>query len=133
MPKLLFINEILQSIDFTHVPPSRYLFQGADLDKCAASDTLDSSSDNASLNHNPECEGSSLCNNESKQPDLEGCKSTTTTEELSLQEQEKASNIKLPTNHQASSITETNRISTNHNETVVDDTNEPLNKKPKLD
>ena len=115
-------------VDFTHVPPSRYLFQGADLEKCATTDTLDSS-DNAALSHNPECKGSSTCINEGRQPDAEGCDGTAI-EKLSSQEKS-TDIIKLPTSHQASSTTETkitDEISSNHNEAC-----EPLNKKPKLD
>ena len=127
------LSEITIFVDFTHIPPSRYLFQGADLEKCATNDTQDSSSgssDNASLNHNAECEGPSTCINESRQPDIEGCDGTTT------EGQENSTDIKSPASLQASSTTvtkDTDEISYNHNEAVLHDMCEPLNKKPKLD
>lgn len=124
--------EITIFVDFTHVPPSRYLFQGADLEKCTTTDTLDSSgsSDNAPLNQDPEYKGPSTCTDEGQQCDIEGCDGTAIE---GLSPQEKSTDIKSPTSHQASSTTETKNTSSDHNEAVLHDTCEPLNKKPKLD
>lgn len=133
---MLVQSEILLFVDFTHVPPSRYLFQGADLEKCTTSDTLDSSSgssENASLNHNLECEGSSPCINNGRQPDVEGCDGTAVEK---LSSKEKPNDVKSSTSCQASLTTEarnTDKTSYNHNETALCGTYEPLNKKPKLD
>lgn len=132
MPPLV----IFLFVDFTHVPPSRYLFQGADLGKCSSSDMLDSSSgssDNASLTNNPECcERTSPCTNEGQQPENEHCDGMPI-EENSSQEK---SNTTTPTSCQDSSTTETKNtytVSSNHNETSVHDDHEPLTKKPKVD
>ena len=118
-------------VDFTHVPPSRYLFQGADLEKCTVGDTLDSSSssDNASLIHNPECKVSSPCIKEGQQPDVKSCESSA----VELSSQELSNDITSPSSSQTSSTVETDRISSNHNETsTIHDTHEPCCKKPKL-
>ena len=123
-------------VDFTHVPPSRYLFQGADLEKCTAGDTLDSSSgssDNASLKYNSEDKGSSPCINRDRQPDAKSSNSPAVEE---LPSQEQSNDIKSPSSSQTTSTVETSntdRISLNHNETTVDDIHEPCCKKPKLD
>lgn len=116
-------------VDFTYVPQSRYLFQGADLEKCTAGDTLDSSSssDNPSLNHNAECKVSSPCSKEDQQPDDKSCKSLA----VELSSQKQCNDIKPPSSSQSSSTVETDKISY-HNETTIHDTHEPCSKKPKL-
>ena len=122
---------MLYFLDFTHVPPSRYLFQGADLEKCTLSDTPNSSSgssDITSVNHVPQYKGSSM-RTEDQQPDVEGCDGMTLEEKLPLQE--KSNDITSPSIHQANS-TETRNIS-NYNEVAVHDKCEPANKKPRLD
>jgi len=63
-------------LEFTHVPPSRYLFSGAVVDS-SAQDTPDTSSsfdDVPSSSNHPDCGGSSICQNSGQlDPDTKGC------------------------------------------------------------
>jgi len=67
-------------LEFTHVPPSRYLFSGAVVDSSGdssaqdTSDTSSSSDDVLSSSSHPNCRGSSICKNSGQlDPDTKGC------------------------------------------------------------
>jgi len=123
---------IIIFVDFTHIPPSQYLFQGADIENCTTNTTLDSSSDgkgNASLNRHSDCKGPDIYISEHQNPEYEHSSL------MLVSSHKNSSDTKAPIIHQACSITEAkgnDEISSKHDKTVLNDTYEPLYKKLKL-
>ena len=126
-------------LEFTHVPPSRYLFSGAIVDSSgdsSAPDTSDTSSSSGDVLSSSNCGGPNVCKNSGQlDPDTKGCDGTVL-EHTSSQPQDsphqKNTDMKSdsapPKTHEASLADSTG----GENNTTKHDSNKKIHEPPQL-